>query len=167
MPALSKSLSAALSGLLGLGLADVCRAQASGCTDLAAQPVTAGIDYYSQIQPIWDLRCANCHVNHGGNPAAGLDLDFEWSWLNLFEAGSAQVQGGVLAEPGLAAESYLFEKINCDGPEAGLRMPRGRTPLPAAEQALIRDWLNQGAREFPDPSLFRNGFEAAVAAPQQ
>jgi len=147
--------------LLGTTLAF---AQASGCTPLGSQPVTPNVDYYQQIQPIWEQSCANCHVNHGGGPSAGLDLDLDWSWSNLFEVGSAIAPGRVMAVPGSAATSFLFEKINCGTPTVGELMPRGRLPIPAAEQALIRDWLNQGAREAPDVRLFGNGFEPVSAA---
>lgn len=146
----------------GLLIADPALAQASGCVNLAQQPVTARVDYYSQIQPIFEIRCSNCHVNHAGSPSAGLDLDMEWSWLSVYEAPSAIATGRVLAVPFNATASFLLEKVNCETPQAGERMPRGRIPIPLAEQALIRDWINQGASEFPSDTLFVDGFETPV-----
>lgn len=148
--------------LLVLGVPKAAQAQASGCSDLSAQAPTPRIDYYTQIQPIWEIRCSNCHVNFGSSPSADLSLNEEDSWIQLVEMPSVQVPGRLRVQPGQAVASYLFEKINCDLPEAGERMPRGRTPIPLAEQALIRDWIQQGAREFTPPLLFGDGFEPAA-----
>lgn len=141
----------------------VAHAQATGCDSLAQQPVTPRVDYYTQIQPIWEIRCSNCHVNFGGSASAGLSLNAPDSWIALVDIPSVQAPGRIRAVPGQASASYLFEKINCAQPEAGARMPRGRIPLPLSEQALIRDWLQQGAREFAPPLLFGDGFEPAPA----
>jgi hypothetical protein len=139
-------------------------AQATGCDSLAGQPVTPRVDYYTQIQPIWEIRCSNCHVNFGGSPSAGLSLNAEDAWLALVAMPSVLVPEQLLVAPGDVSTSFLFEKLNCEAPVAGLRMPRGRLPLPAAEQALIRDWIRQGAREFA--VLFENGFEPVAVPPQ-
>lgn len=138
-------------------------AQATGCDSLAQQPVTPRVDYYTQIQPIWEIRCSNCHVNFGGSASAGLSLNAADSWISLVDIPSVQAPGRIRAVPGQASASYLFEKINCAQPAAGARMPRGRIPIPLSEQALIRDWLQQGAREFAPPLLFGDGFEPAPA----
>jgi hypothetical protein len=158
--------------LFGLCVIFVCSAAlagspgASGCSDLSAQPETARVDYYTQIQPIWEIRCSNCHVNFGGSPSAGLSLNVEDSWLALVAMPSVLVPERFLVAPGEVSASFLFEKVNCDAPVAGLRMPRGRLPIPSAEQALIRDWILQGAREFAPPVLFENGFEPVLPPPQ-
>jgi len=143
-----------------LPAAHLAQAGGSGCDDLAAIAETPSVDYSSQIQSIWAVRCANCHYNHGGTPSAGLDLNQGESWFSLHLAPSQQLQNTRLAVPGDVDASYLFEKINCASPRAGLRMPRGRTALPLAEQALIRDWIRQGALDAP--ALFADGFEGAA-----
>jgi uncharacterized membrane protein len=157
------ALSFAVLAFAGGLAANPALAQASGCVSLAQQPVTARVDYYSQIQPIFENRCSNCHVNHAGSPSAGLDLDPERSWLSVYEGPSAIAPGRVIAVPFNAASSFLLEKVNCQTLEAGQRMPRGRVPIPLAEQALIRDWISQGASEFPSDTLFINGFETPVS----
>jgi hypothetical protein len=152
--------------VLALCLAVAAHAQASGCSDLSALAPTPRVDYYTQIQPIWEIRCSNCHVNFGSSPSADLSLNEEDSWIQLVEIPSVQVPGRLRVQTGQAAASYLFEKINCDLPEAGERMPRGRMPIPLVEQALIRDWIQQGAREFTPPLLFGDGFEPAAGSGQ-
>lgn len=139
-------------------------AQAAGCDDLAALAVTPRVDYHTQIQPIWEIRCSNCHVNFGSAPSAELSLNAEDSWIELVDIPSVQVAGRTRVLPGQVAASYLFEKINCEQPAAGTRMPRGRIAIPLSEQALIRDWIQQGAREFVPPLLFADGFEPRPTA---
>lgn len=154
-------LSTALQAM-ALWLPAAAHAHVGGCEDLSAQPVTPRVDYYTQIQPIWEIRCSNCHVNFGSSAAAELSLNEEDSWIQLVEIPSAQAADRTRVLPGQVAQSYLFEKINCEQPEVGDRMPRGRIPIPQSEQALIRDWIQQGAREFTPPLLFGDGFEASV-----
>lgn len=151
----------------GLAAPVAAFAQATGCDDLALLPETPRVDYYSQIQPIWEIRCSNCHVNFGSAPSAELSLNAEDSWIELVDIPSVQVAGRTRVLPGQVTASYLFEKVNCEQPAVGTRMPRGRIAIPFGEQALIRDWIQQGAREFAPPLLFGDGFEPLLptAAP--
>ncbi|OJY92280.1 MAG: hypothetical protein BGP25_14245 [Lysobacterales bacterium 63-13] len=133
---------------------------ASGCDSIAGIPITWNIDYSKDIQAIFNNRCSNCHVKSGGNPQAGLDLDPGASWDALVNVPSQEQLGRLLVVPGQPLDSVLFEKINCTTPNAGMRMPRGRTPLPLAEQALIFDWIMLGAPSTQTDAIFLDGFEA-------
>lgn len=110
--------------------------------DLSGIPVTPNVDYETQIQPIWNNACTGCHTPLGGS--AGLTLGQGVSYAALVNIASTQVGGLNLVEPGNAGLSYLFEKVNAHQPQVGVRMRPG-TPMSLAEQALIRDWINQGA----------------------
>ena len=80
---------------------------------------------------------------------------------------SREVPGKNLVEPGDPAASFLFEKINCANPQVGNRMrPTGQMSLP--RQALVRDWIAQGARRSgpvtnPDAAVSDVGDGAAEA----
>ena len=126
---------------LCLGLAAPGAMAASGCDDLSMQAETANVDYESQIQPIWNANCAGCHTNGGSN--GGLKLDAGQSLDNLvgIRSTSSSLRR---VEPGQAGQSFLLQKLNCDQPDAGARMPQGGR-LSLAMQALVRDWINQGA----------------------
>lgn len=116
-------------------------------------------DYASQIQPLWNQYCADCHVQHGGNPQMGLDLEAPFSRDNLVWVPSALDPTIALVWPGQPLDSLLFRKLNCaaPGPIAGAqRMPLGRPPLAAAQQALLYDWIAAGA---PVEVLWRDGFD--------
>ena len=133
---------------------------ASGCDSIASIPITWNIDYTNDIQAIFNNRCSNCHVKSGGNPEAGLDLDPGASWDALVNAPSQEQLGRLLVVAGQPLASVMFEKINCSTPNAGMRMPRGRTPLPLTEQALIFDWIMLGAPSTQTDAIFLDGFEA-------
>lgn len=132
----------------------------SGCDPaFRAVPQTHTFDYATQIQPIWIQFCADCHVQHGGNPAMGLDLEPPFSRDNLVLVPSAQDPTIALVWPGQPAISLLLRKLNCSapGPLIGLaRMPFGRPPLESALQALVYDWIAAGA---PVEVLWRDGFD--------
>jgi hypothetical protein len=142
---------------LGVGAVPSVSAQAAGCDDLSGLPVTPQVDYLTEIQPIWEIRCSNCHVNFSDSPSAQLDLNAEQSWAALYRMPSLIAQGRRMVQPGDPEASFLLEKLRCEQPEAGERMPRGRLPIPLDEQALVRDWIAQGARD--QPPLFSDGFE--------
>ena len=112
----------------------------AGCDDLSGVPVTPNVDFASQIQPIFDNN--GCVVCHGGNGNLYLNAGVSYGNLVNVPADAPVPVNRVL--PGSAGQSFLFWKVNCDDPVSGARMPIGGT-LSAAEQALIRDWINQGA----------------------
>ena len=114
----------------------------AGADDLTGITVTPNVDYDTQIQPIFTAQCAGCHAATGGS--AGLSLASANSWASIVNVGSSQASGLMLVQPGNAAQSYLFQKINEATPQAGIRMRPG-SAMSLAQQALIRDWINQGA----------------------
>jgi hypothetical protein len=120
----------------------------NGCDESwRTQAVTQSFDYNTDIQPIWNQFCANCHVAHGGSPSAGLDLDAAFSYSNMVGAPNNDLSI-LLVAPGDAQSSLLWRKINCTAPGPslnGARMPLARAPLNASLQALIYDWITAGA----------------------
>jgi PKD repeat protein len=114
----------------------------AGADDLTGIAVTPNVDYMTQIQPIWNAQCAGCHAVGGGS--AGLVLGGSSSRLNIVNVPSTQVGGLMLVLPGDASQSYLFQKINQTQPQVGIRMRPG-SAMSLAQQALVRDWINQGA----------------------
>lgn len=129
---------------------------------LHAEPQFRSVDYAADIQPLWNQFCANCHVQHAGNPAQGLDLDPPFSRDNLVWVPSSQDPGLALVWPGLPAESLLMRKLQCSEPgplPGGAQMPLGRPALDPADQARVYDWIAAGA---PIEVLWRDGFDARL-----
>ncbi|MBL8240952.1 MAG: PSD1 domain-containing protein [Bryobacterales bacterium] len=79
----------------------------------------------------WDLLNAKCTGCHGEARMSGLDLRTRESFLRGGKRGPAA--------------AHLGKAIRGEGE---LRMPPGKTPLPAADVALLTEWLNSGA-EYP------------------
>jgi len=98
-------------------------------------PVTAQVDYNSQIQPIFDARCISCH---GSGSMGGLNLT---SYQNLMDGG----QSGDEVIPYDHASSELWIRINSG------QMPPGNNDLTDDQVNLISQWIDEGALpEAPD-----------------
>ena len=138
---------------------------ATGCEALPG-PVTPGVLWPQVWQALTDQsNCTqNCHV--GANALADLDLSSPViSIYFLVSQDSSQNNEVKRVIPGDAKRSLFFNKVNCTDPGVGNRMPPGGH-VPTALQALIYDWIEQGAYgENPeDPAerdfFFKDGAES-------
>jgi len=99
------------------------------------------VSYHTEILPILQANCQGCH-----QPAkAGGKLDMT-SLKNMLGAGES---GSVAIVPGKPDESYLVSQITPEKDEAS--MPQGKKPLAASEIALIRRWIEEGAKDDTPP----------------
>ena len=97
-------------------------------------PLYAEVDYNSEIQPIFDNHCINCHIN-GGAYFGGLDLS---SYSEVIEGGNS---GNVII-PFDYANSLLWQHVNSNYmPPYG----SGSPPLTTAQINLIAQWIDEGA----------------------
>ena len=87
------------------------------------------VNYFTEIQPIFNANCTNCHGNSGG-----LDLS---SHENIMAGGDS----GNVVIPFNHANSLLWQKIN-----SGL-MPPFDAGLSTEEINLIETWINEGAKD--------------------
>ncbi len=120
----------------------------SGCDDLSHIDETPMVDFTSEIQPIFNNNCIQCH----GPPDPIAFMDLTLGHEHLIKVPSFQFSEINRIEPGDAAFSYLFLKLNCGSQLSGDRMPREAPPLSLQDQALIRDWIKQLL-------IFKSGFE--------
>ena len=108
--------------------------------DQAAAAAPGKIDYLRDIKPIFLQHCTACHGGLKQNAKLRLDT-------------AAAIKRGGESGPGLIAgkpaESFLLEVLTGD---AGFQMPPADqgTPPDAAEIALIRKWIEQGAKAPAD-----------------
>ena len=103
-----------------------------------AVPLCAGGDFASEIQPILNASCVPCH--HGAKPSAGLSLDSA-------QAVARGGRSGAVVRPGNSPASLLYQRM-ASGDRA-VRMPLGGNPLPPETIALVRAWIEAGARGLP------------------
>jgi hypothetical protein len=132
------------------------------CTDLRGLPINRDVDWQTQVKPILDDTrggaCSGCH--------AGVAPDYLDLTDNGIDAIYKLVPG--FAVPGRPLASELFDRVNCEDPGSGpYRMPLMQVPLSVEQQALIYDWIAQGALgdvegepEIPRDFLFRDGAES-------
>ncbi|MCX8089632.1 MAG: hypothetical protein N3I86_01650 [Verrucomicrobiae bacterium] len=100
-----------------------------------------GVTYASDIKPIFDRSCVKCHGAE--KPKAKLRLD------SLEGALKGSAEGKVIV-PGDSAASELVHNIARLGDEDHWMPPpdnkAGIPPLTTDEIALIRAWIDQGAK---------------------
>src|SRR5580693_172476 len=96
----------------------------------------AKVDFRTEIQPLFQQHCSECH-----GPAqqmGGMRLDRRSSAM--------AIRGGTTIGPGNAAGSRLYLKLI--GTKYGTQMPP-TGPLSAEQINLVKNWIDQGA-EWPD-----------------
>jgi hypothetical protein len=95
------------------------------------------IDFARRIQPLFAQHCLECH--NQDRRQGGLSLA---SYADALEGG----RNGFVVRPGAAARSTIIHRLT------GViepQMPKDEAPLAPAEIALLRRWIDEGARETP------------------
>ncbi len=118
------------------------RTTATGCNDLDGIAPTSHVHFAADIQPLF-TACTGCH---GENGSAGLDLRPGEAYSELVNVLSTSNSERLRVDPFDPEASALFLSVNCSQP-GGPGFQMGNLSLD--ERALMRDWINQGARETP------------------
>ena len=105
--------------------------------------------FFRDVRPILRANCVGCHKP--GKTKGGLDLT---SYAALLKGGKS----GDTLKAGHAESSELFTQIDGTEPE----MPKDAEPLTAAEVAVIRQWIAEGAKDDTPAEL---GAAHHLAAP--
>ena len=99
--------------------------------------VLLSVDYETEIQPIFDNNCGNCHL---GNSSGGLNLS---NYNNLMSSD--------IVVPGDHEMSLLYQRIILPNSATG-DMPPGNSSLSQSDIDLIALWIDEGAlAEEEDP----------------
>jgi Protein of unknown function (DUF1549)/Protein of unknown function (DUF1553)/Planctomycete cytochrome C len=109
------------------------------------------IDFARQIQPIINDRCLECHSQD--KRKGGLSLA---SYADALDGG----RNGPAIRPGNAARSILIHRLTG---AVEPQMPKDKDPLTPAEIALIRHWIDQGARRTATSAPAPQPWEAPLA----
>ncbi|HYF37821.1 MAG TPA: PSD1 and planctomycete cytochrome C domain-containing protein, partial [Prosthecobacter sp.] len=106
----------------------------------ATIPVAAAVDYTAAIKPLLKEHCVKCHGST--TQKGGLRLDTAAAALNGGGRGPAIV-------PGRGEESLLIQAIQ--GAHAEIpQMPYKRGPLESVQMALVKQWIDEGAKAPAD-----------------
>ncbi len=118
---------------IALALLVLATAGAKLLASEAARPV----DFARDVRPILESHCFDCHS--GTEAESDLRLDLARSALDGGNSGPAVV-------PGKADESLLFLRVNTSVQDERMPPIDGGDPLSAEELAVIRHWIDQGAK---------------------
>ncbi len=133
------------------GEENLCDTQGEPCSneDGAENPC---VSFSSDIQPIFDNRCINCH--NSTMMLGGLDLSACSSYANLVNQPTSPtcrmtVPDSIRVVPCDPPSSMLWLKTRPDPARCGQPMPRGTAGLGViapAEFLLLETWIAQGAQ---------------------
>jgi hypothetical protein len=116
-----------------------------------SQPATPAVDYQRDVHPILAAKCLTCHSQE--KRSGGLSLA---AYADVLDGG----RSGAAIRPGSSAASLLVQRITGEvEPPMPLRLPA----LGAAEIAVIRSWIDEGARATPASAAARPKWEAPLA----
>ena len=98
-------------------------------------------DFHERVLPVLKSSCIRCH---GEKEQGGLRLDTRETALKAGDSDSLAIV------PGHADASELIRRITSE--DSDERMPPGGIPLAPDKIAILRDWINAGAK-WPAPIL--------------
>ncbi|MGA7178535.1 MAG: c-type cytochrome domain-containing protein [Thiobacillaceae bacterium] len=103
------------------------------------EKVAASVSFANQVKPILDQNCIECHKAAGqGYAKSGLRLD-------SYESLMAGTKFGPVIKPGSSISSSLYLLV-AGKADPSIRMPHGKAPLSSESVELIKDWIDQGAK---------------------
>ncbi|MEM9018402.1 MAG: c-type cytochrome domain-containing protein [Verrucomicrobiota bacterium] len=102
---------------------------------LCSDPSNA-LDYESDILPIFEAKCARCHLDGSSKGGVGLDLDRV----------GREIGDGKAIVPGDAEESELYEVVTLPNDDGDKMPPEGKgRPMTSNEIAKLKEWIEAGA----------------------
>jgi hypothetical protein len=120
------------------------------CSCAFALQAQTPVDFQRDVEPILSRRCVPCH--NGSLSQNGVRFDDR-------KAALAGGYSGPVIVPGNPDGSKLVQRVSSS--DKRLRMPPVGPPLAPAEIAVLRNWIQDGAR-WPEPA----GAAAATPSPQ-
>ncbi|MEM6916624.1 MAG: c-type cytochrome domain-containing protein [Verrucomicrobiota bacterium] len=104
------------------------------CTGLLS--IAEAVDYEADILPIFERKCANCHLDGSSKGGVGLDLD---------KVGR-EIGDGKAIVPGSPDQSDLFEVVTLPEDDNDIMPPQGKgRPMTEGEVAKLKEWIEAGA----------------------
>ncbi|MEZ5299387.1 MAG: c-type cytochrome domain-containing protein [Verrucomicrobiales bacterium] len=106
----------------------------------AAMAPAAEISFNRDIRPLLSDRCFKCHGPDKKKAKGGLQLHTKSAAFAPLDD-----EGTVAILPGKPADSSLWQRIETDDPDDQMPPPDSGLELSAAEKALIKRWIEEGA----------------------
>ncbi|MEX0642094.1 MAG: DUF1549 domain-containing protein, partial [Pirellulales bacterium] len=122
---------------LSAAVSSVSYSEEKQATPSAVAVKPAAVSYSRDVLPIFQAHCQGCH-----QPAKASGALVMTVFKNLLDSGDS---GSLAIVPGKPDESFLIDQITPVDGEAA--MPQEGKPLADHEIALIRRWIEEGARD--------------------
>jgi len=119
---------------------------------ILALPLAAAdrVDFDRQVHAILAERCIVCHSQE--KRSGGLSLA---TWRDTLDGG----RSGTTVRPGSSATSILIARVTG---ESQPRMPLGGAPLNDSQIAILKTWIDDGARATPTSAPAKAKWEAPL-----
>ncbi len=119
----------------------------------AMEDASKPVSYFRKIRPIFQAHCQGCH-----QPAKAKGDYVMTDFVRLLHGGESAEKGELAIVAGAPDQSLLVKQIT---PENGeVEMPPKDEPLPPDDIALVRRWIEEGAKD-DTPENARQRFDAA------
>jgi hypothetical protein len=107
----------------------------------------AGVSWTQDVWPILIVRCQFCHTSGtGADEVPDMLMTDAGTTYNAWVRVMARCNPNLFRVlPGDSGLSFVFDKVSQPAPLCGRRMPLQGATLEEAEQAAIREWIEQGA----------------------
>ena len=111
-----------------------------GAVVTVANAADKAVSYKQDVMPILQTSCGECHSQGGkGTAKSGLLLD---SYEHLMKG----TKYGPIVEPGHSINSVLVQVLEGKQVAPSIRMPHGGVHLSDASIKVIKEWVDQGAK---------------------
>ncbi len=137
--------------VIALGAALVWTGATSARAQVAPSSAPVVVDFERRIQPIIKEHCLECHSQD--KRKGGLSLA---TYEDALDGG----RNGPAIRPGSATRSILIHRLTG---AVEPQMPKDKDPLTPRDIALIRLWIDQGARRTPTSARAPQPWEAPLA----
>jgi hypothetical protein len=99
------------------------------------------VSYQSDIKPLIDSYCAECHTHGGeGTQASGFSVDTYAALMKGTKYGPVIIAGDPLS-------STLYRLV-AGKTDPSIQMPHGKKPMSTEEISKIEHWIAQGAKKI-------------------
>jgi uncharacterized membrane protein len=104
-----------------------------------ATACSKGVSFSADVQPILQKNCMECHANgKEGHEKSGLSME---TYATLM----AGTKYGPVIVPGNSVSSTLVRLVDHKA-DKSINMPHNKNKIPDNEVALIKTWIDQGAK---------------------
>jgi hypothetical protein len=124
-----------------LPLQSVGFALSLGTVIAVASAADQKVSFKKDVMPVLQANCLECHSPGGKHVGkSGLQMD---TYENLMKGSKY----GPVIDPGHSVNSLFIQVIEVKHLEPSIQMPHhGGAELPAADKKILKDWVDQGAK---------------------